>query len=57
MYELKNLPVEPIAVNSNYVTKEEFNETLKNIQSMFDSLSGKTPAPSPEPPPQPEFKF
>lgn len=57
MYELKNLPVEPIAVNSNYVTKEEFNETLKNIQSMFDSLAGKTPAASPEPPPQPEFKF
>lgn len=57
MYELKNLPVEPIAVNSNYVTKEEFNETLKNIQSMFDSLSGKTSVASPEPPPQPEFKF
>lgn len=57
MYELKNLPVEPIAANSNYVTKEEFNETLKNIQNMFDSLAGKTPTASPEPPPQPEFKF
>ena len=57
MYELKNLPVEQIATNSNYVTKEEFNETLKNIQSMFDSLAGKTPTASPEPPPQPEFKF
>lgn len=57
MYELKNLPIESIATNSNYVTKEEFNETLKNIQSMFDSLAGKTSAASPEQPPQPEFKF
>lgn len=57
MYELKNLPVEPSATNPNYVTKEEFNETLKNIQSMFDNLTGKTPTASPEQPPQQEFKF
>lgn len=57
MYELKNLPAEPIATNPNYVTKEEFNETLKNIQSMFDGLTGKTSTTSSEPPSQPEFKF
>lgn len=57
MYELKNLPIEQVPVNSNYVTKEEFDETLKKIQSMFDSLTKPSPI---QPPPQetaPEFKF
>ena len=54
MYELKNIPIEPIATNANYVTKEEFDETLKKIQSMFDNLSGQTP---PTPSPEKEFKF
>jgi len=59
MYELKNLPIEPTAIglNNNYVTKEEFDETLKKIQSMFDSLtSHQNPAPAP-PPVEQEFKF
>lgn len=59
MYELKNLPIEPTAIglNNNYVTKEEFDETLKKIQSMFDSLtSQQNPAPAP-PPVEQEFKF
>lgn len=59
MYELKNLPIEPTAIglNNNYVTKEEFDETLKKIQSMFDSLtSQQNPAPA-LPPVEQEFKF
>lgn len=59
MYELKNLPMEPTAIglNNNYVTKEEFDETLKKIQGMFDSLtSQQSPAPAP-PPAEQEFKF
>ena len=61
MYELKNLPIEPTAIglNNNYVTKEEFDETLKKIQSMFDSLANqKNPTPTPaSPPTEQEFKF
>lgn len=61
MYELKNLPIEPTAIglNNNYVTKEEFDETLKKIQSMFDSLANQknsTPTPA-SPPTEQEFKF
>ena len=61
MYELKNLPIEPTAIglNNNYVTKEEFDETLKKIQSMFDSLTNQknsTPTPA-SPPTEQEFKF
>lgn len=61
MYELKNLPIEPTAIglNNNYVTKEEFDETLKKIQSMFDSLANQknsTPTPA-SPPADQEFKF
>lgn len=54
MYELKNLPIEPTAISSNYVTKEEFDETLKKIQEMFNSLSGQV---TPQAAPAPEFKF
>ena len=61
MYELKNLPIEPTAIglNNNYVTKEEFDETLKKIQSMFDSITNqKNPIPTPaSPPTEQEFKF
>lgn len=61
MYELKNLPIEPTAIglSNNYVTKEEFDETLKKIQSMFDSLNNqKNPTPTPaSPPTEQEFKF
>jgi hypothetical protein len=31
MYEFKNIPVEQVATNPSYVTKEEFDETLKKI--------------------------
>ena len=54
MYELKNMPIEPTAIGSNYVTKEEFDETLKKIQEMFNSLSGQA---TPQTAPAPEFKF
>lgn len=54
MYELKNLPIEPTAIGSNYVTKEEFDETLKKIQDMFNALSGQV---TPQAAPAPEFKF
>lgn len=57
MYELKNLPIEQIAANPNYVTKEEFDETLKKIQSMFDSLTKPAPVQQPPPAETPEFKF
>ena len=61
MYELKNLPIEPTAtgLSNNYVTKEEFDETLKKIQSMFDSITNqKNPTPTPaSPPTEQEFKF
>ena len=61
MYELKNLPIEPTAtgLSNNYVTKEEFDETLKKIQSMFDSITNQknsTPTPA-SPPTEQEFKF
>ena len=61
MYELKNLPIEPTAsgLSNNYVTKEECEETLKKIQSMFDSITNqKNPTPTPaSPPTEQEFKF
>ena len=61
MYELKNLPIEPTAtgLSNNYVTKEDFDETLKKIQSMFDSITNqKNSIPTPaSPPTEQEFKF
>lgn len=61
MYELKSLPVEPMPLGSaNFVTKEEFDETLKKIQLMFDNLTPKPVSAQPpaaeQPAPQ-EFKF
>ncbi len=59
MYELKNLPIEPTAIGANYVTREEFDETLKKIHSMLDSLAGQQVPVQQAPPPsqEPEFKF
>ena len=58
MYEFKNIPVEQVATNPSYVTKEEFDETLKKIQGMFDTLTNQIPStPSVPPSPEREFKF
>lgn len=58
MYEFKNIPIEQVATNPSYVTKEEFDETLKKIQGMFDTLTNQMPStPSVPPSPEREFKF
>ena len=50
---------ECLTINGKPVTKEEFDETLKKIQSMFDSITNQknsTPTPA-SPPTEQEFKF
>ena len=41
MYELKNMPIE--TNNTNYVTREEFEMTIKNL---IDQLTVPAPAPA-----------
>lgn len=46
MYELKEIPVETVNINStNYVTREEFEATLSQLRSL---LEPQTPAEEPK---------
>ena len=48
LYELKEIPVEPIP----YITRQEFEETINQLRNLL------TPAaPAVEPAPAPEYKF
>ena len=51
MYELKEVPVE----QPSFVTREEFENTIKQIKGLLSQPVSQTPAPTPAPPQ--EFNF
>lgn len=46
MYELRDIPVEPVAQSNNYVTREEFEKVLNEIKSLIPPSSGPHPIPT-----------
>jgi len=60
MYELKEIPTAPAINNSNYVTREEFNQTmasLKQVLAQANLVKESSNQTLPEQTSVPEFNF